>query len=250
MKLSDQQRKAMFARLEQHVKEQNYDGLQRWYKQNEMIYGKDKAEQQLFRKFQTRDRKIKEFGSVEAWRKDRQDKSSASYHKAGVTRQKKAHDKYDAKIIAKYGSHENHISAVIAKEKIMLAEIKRVKENPKVAKEVSRKYALTGSKYYKLQSGQGMDSIHCPNCSQRLGNMMDACPICPRNQSHDHYSVHIYGKMLDNPADPRWQEPAYRNNKFKNYQFTGSEGYTNQPSTAEYFMRERQKDAGDLSDLK
>ena len=244
MKLSDAQRKAMFARLDDHVKEQNYDGLKRWYQDNEIIYGKDNAEARLYRKFQTRDRKIKEHGSVEAWQKDRQDKRSASYDKASRNARIKRNEIRDKNIIAKYGSKENEMKHYLEKERKELEKIKQVKENPKLAK-ANRDYALTGSKYYKMQSGQGIDSIHCPNCSQRLGNSISSCPVCG-----DQAIRAIYGKMLKDPSDKRWLDPRYQQNKFRKFDWNPYSGHHQVPSYAEKQLKDRQNDAGNLDDLR
>ena len=242
MKLSDQQRKAMFARLEQHVKDQNYDGLKRWHQTNENQYGKDVAEGKLFRTFTKYDKKIKEFGSLKAWSEDKQKKRGEAYDKAGVKRRKESQERWEKQILAKYGSFENYKNQYNVKIRAKVAEIKRVKENPKVAQEVSREYALTGSKYYKQNMANMdnpkapyLDSIHCANCSQRLGNSITPCPLCGNKSLK-----HIYGYMLSHPSDPRWLLPKYNQNKFNHpSETTGLQG-----------LSERMKDAGDVSDLK
>ncbi len=156
-------------------------------------------------------------------------------------RQQKANEKYEAKINEKHGSMENYLNKVVAKDKITNAKINAVAESPQLAK-ANRNTALTGSKYYKQNmANQGnpdapyLDSIHCANCSQRLGNSISPCPLC-KNQS----LKHIYGYMLSHPSDPRWLLPKYSENRF------------NHPSEAKGLqaLSDRKRDAGNLDDLR
>lgn len=230
----------MFAKLGSHKYK---DALQRIYEQNKSIYGEQTANEKLYRKLQREDRLVKEHGSMESYSKLRQQKRSDAYDRAGKNRRKKANDEWNNKIIARYGSMENYINEKNKRDRELYERVDKIRNDPKLAK-ANRDFALTGSKYYKMQTGKGMDSIHCNNCTQRLGNSIDSCPICGNSSVEP-----IYGQMLKNPNDRRWLEPTFQNNKFRNLQFTGS-GYTNQPSSAEYYLKERMKDAGNLDDLK
>jgi hypothetical protein len=243
LKLTDAQRKAMFHRLSTHKHSEFHI---RKLKDNDQMYGKDESENKLYRKFQREDRLVKQHGSMENYSKFAQNKRSESYHKAGVTRQRKANEKYDAKIIAKYGSKENYFNQRYDKLKAKQDEIERIKASPKLLK-ANQNFAITGSKYYKQticnldnKDAPYCDSIHCPNCSQRLGNSIDPCPICPKESRHDHYGASVYGSMLKNPSDKRWLLPKYNKSKFA----------PNENSSAEFHLNERRSNAGNLDDLK
>tara|TARA_B110001454_G_C12545303_1_gene361242 strand:+ start:91 stop:756 length:666 start_codon:yes stop_codon:yes gene_type:complete len=172
--------------------------------------------------------------------------ASEKHRQQRIKRQQKAEEKYQAKIIEKHGSMENYINKVRAKDKITVDKINKVKASPKLAK-ANQNYALTGSKYYKQNMANidnpdapYLDSIHCPNCSQRLGNSIDPCPLCSKESRHDHYGSSIYGYMLSHPSDPRWLLPKYNKSKFA----------PNENSSAEFALNERRKNAGNLDSLR
>lgn len=91
-----------------------------------------------------------------------------------------------------------------------------------------RNKALTGSPYYKLD-GQ---KIFCIDCGQRLGNMIDPCPICDRQ------TVYVYESMLHNPADPRWMRPQYRKRFMESQEQIALNG-----------LKDRQRSINDADDL-
>lgn len=241
MKLSDAQRKAMFARLNKEVKEQNYDGLKRWHEDNKTTYGNEIADNKLYRQFQFRDRKIKEHGSRENWIEAEKNKGYERHRKETIARQAKADKKYEDRITEKYGSMENYLNKMTERDRVQSEKIKAVQDSPQLAK-ANQNYALTGSKYYKQNMANSdnpdapyLDSIHCANCSQRLGNSITPCPLC-KNSSLNH----VYGYMLSHPNDPRWLLPKYNNSKFA----------PNENLHAEFSLGERRKNAGNLDSLR
>lgn len=104
-----------------------------------------------------------------------------------------------------------------------------IKSDPKVAK-ANQNYAIIGNKYYKERTPLGMDSIHCSKCLQRLGGMSYPCPF-------GHGYDFVYGKMINNPADKRWDEPQFKKK-------------TSDVSFAEQQLKERMKDGGSVENLK
>lgn len=241
MKLSDEKRKAMFARLNKEVKEQNYDGLKRWHEDNKRMYGNDIADNKLYRKFQFKDRKIKEHGSRENWINAEKDKGFERHRKRTIARQEKADKKYKDRITEKYGSMKNYLDKMTERDRVQGEKIKAVQDSPQLAK-ANRNYALTGSKYYKQDMANTenpdapyLDSIHCANCSQRLGNSITPCPLCK-----DRSLNHIYGYMLSHPNDPRWLLPKYNNSKFT----------PNENLHAESSLNERRSNGGNLDSLR
>ena len=106
-----------------------------------------------------------------------------------------------------------------------------IRDNPTVAK-ANRDYAIEGNKYYKIQTENGMETLHCAVCTQRLGGLSFGCPI---DRTHKGY---VYGLMLNNPQDPRWMEQQYQKTKF------------NEPDFAQQQLKERMKDGGNSEALK
>ena len=163
------------------------------------------------------------------------------HRKRTIARQAKAKEKYDVRIKEKWGSEENYLNHAVEKDRISNEKIKAVSESPQLAK-ANRNVALTGSKYYKVgMANHGnsdapyQDSIHCANCSQRLGNSITSCPLCK-----DKSLNHVYGYMLTHPSDPRWLLPKYNNSKFAPHENLH----------AESSLGERRKDAGNVDDLR
>lgn len=114
--------------------------------------------------------------------------------------------------------------------------VKACESDPLVAK-ANRNKAITGNPYYKIDG----DSIHCGDCGQRLGGLVYHCPF-------GHQSRYVYGKMLNNPADPRWNAPLYNKSKFNTHYVT-SVGIFHEESLAEHELKKRISDAGDVKDL-
>jgi len=157
-------------------------------------------------------------------------------------RREASQKKFDEKIIAKYGSIENYIDSVNRKRRQQIAVINEVKSNPLVAK-ANRNKALTGNPYYTQRTELGKDSIHCSNCGQRLGGLSFNCPIC---NSHEAY---VYGKMLNNPADKRWNDPLYNKSKFTT-RYRTSYGTVTEVSPAEQGLQDRMKKMDNKDDYK
>lgn len=243
MKLTDEQRKAMFAKMHEIIKASNYDGLEKWFNSQKNAYGESVAEEKLYRKLQFREKKISQFGSIDNYVKDRQKKRFDSYFKSQSKKRDERSQARKDKIIEKYGSMENYINQVRLKEDQLIEDLKKIRDNPMLQK-ANRNYALTGSKYYKTNTEYGMDSIHCSRCTQRLGNSFNSCPVCLNN------SIPIYGKMLGNPQDPRWLLPEYNNNAFNNFERPSPYNrYENKPTSAENKLKDRMSNFGDTSDL-
>lgn len=112
-----------------------------------------------------------------------------------------------------------------------------VKSNP-IAAKVNRTKAITGNPYYKLDH----DSIHCAVCGQRLGGLTYRCPI---DSKHSDY---VYGKMLNNPADPRWNQSPYNKNKFQT-RHTTEQGTVIEVSSEEQELKERMHDIENKDEL-
>lgn len=117
-----------------------------------------------------------------------------------------------------------------------------IKSNPKVA-HVNRDYAIIGNKYYKERTEFGKDSIHCSTCLQRLGGMSYPCPF-------GHGYDFIYGMMINNPADPRWNKLPYNKSKFQTKYRDSSGNQVTETTVAEQGLKERMKDGGDAEELK
>jgi len=238
LKLSDAQRKAMFARLQ---KEPNSDALKKWHRDNKEIYDNDTADNKLYRKLQFLDRKIKEHGTRENYFKAEREKGFERHRKRTIARHEKADKEYEDRITEKYGSMKNYLDKMTERDRVQDEKIKKVQDSALLAK-ANRNYALTGSKYYKqTMANTGnpnapySDSIHCANCSQRLGNSITPCPLCK-----DRSLNHIYGYMLSHPNDPRWLLPKYNNSKFA----------PNENLYAESSLAERRKYGGNLDSLR
>ena len=168
-------------------------------------------------------------------------KAFERHRKKTIARQAKAKEKYENRINEKYGSMKNYLDKMTERDRVQSEKIKAVQDSPQLAK-ANRNYALTGSKYYKQNMANSdnpdapyLDSIHCANCSQRLGNSITPCPLC-KNSSLNH----VYGYMLSHPNDPRWLLPKYNNSKFA----------PNENLHAEFSLGERRKNAGNLDSLR
>lgn len=168
-------------------------------------------------------------------------KAFERHRKRTIARQEKADKKYNDRIIEKYGSMKNYLDKMTERDRVQSEKIKAVQDSPQLAK-ANRNYALTGSKYYKQDMANTenpdapyLDSIHCANCSQRLGNSITPCPLC-KNRSLNH----VYGYMLSHPNDPRWLLPKYNNSKFA----------PNENLHAESSLNERRSNGGNLDSLR
>lgn len=71
---------------------------------------------------------------------------------------------------------------------------------------------------YKIMTRYGMDSVHCGDCLTRLNAISLPCPRCKK------YTVHVYGKMLQNPQDERWTPSALEKHMEKNTIHVTKEG--------------------------
>jgi len=118
-----------------------------------------------------------------------------------------------------------------------------IKSDPKIAK-ANRDYAIIGNKYYKTQTEFGKDSIHCAECLQRLGGESFPCPF-----GHG-YSMFVYGKMINNPSDPRWNRPEYNRSKFQTKYRDSIGNQVTETTVAEQGLKERMKDGGNPEELK
>lgn len=125
------------------------------------------------------------------------------------------------------------------KEKIDLGNA--IKSDPKVAK-ANRDYAILGNKYFKDMTEFGKDTIHCATCLQRIGGISYPCPF-----GHGYQT--IYGKMMNDPSDKRWNDHRYNKSKFVT-EYHDSLGHHIERSSAETELEKRKKDFGDLEDMK
>ena len=119
---------------------------------------------------------------------------------------------------------------------------KAIKSDPKVAK-ANRDYAILGNKYYKQSTRYGKDSIHCSECLQRLGGMSYPCPF-------GHGYNQVYGKMLNDPSDERWNDPLYNKSKFLTDYRDSMGNHVIEKSSAETELEKRKKDFGNTEDMK
>ena len=173
--------------------------------------------------------------------RDQEKAMFARHARATQKRREIAQKKFDEKVVGKYGSMENYINSVLEKDQKILSAIKETKSNALVAK-ANRNKAITGNPYYTQSTLQGKDSIHCADCGQRLGGITYPCPLCNKHG-------YVYGKMLNNPADERWNDPMYNKDKFlRTYQTVG--GIVHETTAEETALKERMKNFGNTDELK
>ena len=106
----------------------------------------------------------------------------------------------------------------------------------------SQTTVIMGNKYYKETDEYGLkDTIHCSTCLQRLGGMSYPCPF-------GHGYGRIFGRMINNPADERWNLEEYNKSKFQTTYQTVL-GTVTETSAAENSLKERRDKIDDEESL-